>query len=338
MKNMLLYLSLLLASLMGLELSAVQISWLTNYEEAVNQGKSGNKPVILFFTGSDWCGWCSRLEEEVLDTPEFAAQTADKYIFLKLDFPLYKTIPQQLTAQNKQLQQKFAIRSFPTLVIIDPNNQQQIGTTGYRPGGGKQYAEHLGKLTASFSAYKQKVSSLSTQMLPPGELRKMYEQAKNFEFDQDMIAIIKAGIQSDDNVFFLAENYRLLANEGLMHSQEAQALKLQIATLERPAAQLVEYEIALIEYDVLSEKMVTGHCSIDMAVSPLLRYIEKYGCCDRENLWRLEMIISQVYLDKNNFNKALQHAQASYRAAPQTIKTELGFAIKNLQSQILSLN
>jgi thioredoxin-related protein len=30
-----------------------------------------NKPLLLFFTGSDWCGWCIKLQNEVLKTADF---------------------------------------------------------------------------------------------------------------------------------------------------------------------------------------------------------------------------------------------------------------------------
>jgi protein disulfide-isomerase len=30
------------------------------------------KPLLLFFTGSDWCGWCIRLQKRGFKTPEFA--------------------------------------------------------------------------------------------------------------------------------------------------------------------------------------------------------------------------------------------------------------------------
>ncbi|MEI8125793.1 MAG: hypothetical protein WCG42_08565, partial [Parachlamydiaceae bacterium] len=35
------------------------VQWQTNYEEAVRQSKTASKPLVLFFTGSDWCGWCT---------------------------------------------------------------------------------------------------------------------------------------------------------------------------------------------------------------------------------------------------------------------------------------
>lgn len=123
--------------------SAQQIHWYTNYDQAMQESKATSKPLVLFFTGSDWCGWCNKLEDEALDTSAFAAVAGDKFVFLKLDYPLYVTQDASIKAQNQSLQQKYNVRSFPTVIILDTKQNRQLGTTGYVPGGGKVYAEHL---------------------------------------------------------------------------------------------------------------------------------------------------------------------------------------------------
>ncbi len=50
---------------------ASSINWQTDYSKAVQQAKSESKPILLFFTGSDWCGWCKKLDNEVFKSPEF---------------------------------------------------------------------------------------------------------------------------------------------------------------------------------------------------------------------------------------------------------------------------
>ena len=47
------------------------LNWHTDLNKAVNISISENKPMMLFFTGSDWCGWCIRLKKEVFNYPEF---------------------------------------------------------------------------------------------------------------------------------------------------------------------------------------------------------------------------------------------------------------------------
>lgn len=147
------------------------IQWLTSYEEAVNQAQASSKPIVLFFTGSDWCGWCHKLEQESLDTKEFAQLAGDKFIFVKLDFPVNTTLPPQIASQNKQLQKKYSVRGFPTLVILDVQ-QNQIGTAGYRPGGGRAYADYLSKIVSDSFGYKQKMKNMGQQNYSSAELKK----------------------------------------------------------------------------------------------------------------------------------------------------------------------
>ena len=47
-------------------LFAQGLQWQQNYDEALRLSKESGKPVFAFFTGSDWCGWCIRLDREIL--------------------------------------------------------------------------------------------------------------------------------------------------------------------------------------------------------------------------------------------------------------------------------
>lgn len=311
------------------------IKWMTNYEEALNLAKSESKPMILFFTGSDWCGWCNKLEQEVFDQPEFISLAGDKYIFVRLDFPLYAALPAQLSTQNKQLQKKYEIKSFPTLVLIDSADQKQIGVTGYREGGGKSYAIHLQKLIGNYNLYKNKMQNLPRQKLSGIELKKLYEKSKELDLDNDTTYIMRIGMNSDAHIFFRTERYRFLAEEGQIHQQEAIALKKELLALDPHNKELVHYNIAVIEFEALSEENHRSgkETNWEESITPLLTYIDDFGSTDQENLWKLEMIVSQVYLDKNQLPQALNHAQASYKSAPPSVQNEIASAIRSIESQ-----
>lgn len=310
-----------------------KIQWLTNYEQAVTQSKDSSKPIVLFFTGSDWCSWCKKLEEEVFNTPEFAQDTGDKFIFVRLDFPLNSPLPANLTAQNKQLQKKFDIRSFPTVVVLD-YKQQQIGVTGYRPGGGKQYAAHLFKMVSDYSSYREKMQTLHEKKLSGGDLKQLYEKAKELSLENDAIQIVKEGMKSDEKLFFLVERYRFLVDEGHIADKEAVALRAQLLDADPHNKELTHYQVAVIDFESCCEQMQREKYSPETAVAPLVTYIEKFGTQDKSHLWRLQMIISQVYFDQNNLSEALKYARDSYDSAPSSAQPEIAMAIKNIQSQL----
>lgn len=119
------------------------IKWHTNYSAAINEANVTNKPLVLFFTGSDWCTWCVRLEEEVLNTGEFAQAANDKFVFVKLDFPMQHPLDPKTTQQNKDLQRKYGVNSYPTVIVIDSNGRRLGTPTGYQKMSGAEYAQHL---------------------------------------------------------------------------------------------------------------------------------------------------------------------------------------------------
>jgi protein disulfide-isomerase len=122
-----------------------QIQWYTNYNEALGVAKKANKPLLLFFTGSDWCGWCKKMHQEVFSSADFAQAAGNDFIFVDIDFPMNKPLPSQLQQQNNMLKQKYGVTGYPTIIILD-SNSNFIAETGYRPGGGKAYADYLNQL------------------------------------------------------------------------------------------------------------------------------------------------------------------------------------------------
>src|SRR5436190_13058988 len=83
--------------------NGTSINWMTNYQDAVAKAKSEKKPLVLFFTGSDWCGWCKKMESEILNTPDFASAAGSRFVFVMLDYPMNKALPQALADQNAGL-------------------------------------------------------------------------------------------------------------------------------------------------------------------------------------------------------------------------------------------
>jgi protein disulfide-isomerase len=336
MLNTFLFMFSALLTLCSCSLSALpgSVQWQTNYEQASQQAKAESKPLVLFFTGSDWCGWCNKIDEEAFETREFVETAGNKFVFVKLDFPLYSPQDPQLKAQNKALQQKFDIRSFPTIVVFDAKQNQQIGVTGYRQGGGKAFADHLLKLVNDYGQYKQKVSALDKTEFSGSELKHLYDKAIALNLSNDVAKITKKGMKSDEALFFMKERYRFLAEEGQIHSREAVAIRQQILSADPTNAKRMHYEIAVADFEAYTQNMERDGYAPEVAVAPLIDYIEKFGAQDKDNLWRLHILISQVYLDKNKMTTALKYAQHSYESAPSGVQPELARAVQNMRSQL----
>lgn len=119
--------------------------WHEEFAKAQELAKASKKPMLLDFTGSDWCGWCIKLKEEVFDEKEFQHYAAENLVLVELDFPRSKSQKDSIKKQNEKLQQEYGVRGFPTIILLDPEGKK-IGQTGYQEGGPKAYVEHLKEL------------------------------------------------------------------------------------------------------------------------------------------------------------------------------------------------
>ncbi len=108
--------------------------WTTDYAAALLQAKAEKKKVLLFFTGSDWCGWCMRLEKEILSTADFKAYARGELVLVKLDFPRSTPQSPQVKARNQKLSQQYKIDGYPTIIVLNSTGGA-VGTLGYQSGG-----------------------------------------------------------------------------------------------------------------------------------------------------------------------------------------------------------
>jgi thiol-disulfide isomerase/thioredoxin len=124
------------------------LKWTTDYPHALAQAKEQHRQVFLFFTGSDWCVWCKRLQNEILTTPEFIRFAREKFILVELDFPRKKVLPKAVRAQNDKLAEKYGLEVYPTVIVLDSSGTK-VGQVGYQPGGPGPFVEKLSKLQPS---------------------------------------------------------------------------------------------------------------------------------------------------------------------------------------------
>ena len=126
------------------------LTWYTDIMKAQEQSRASNKPIFAFFTGSDWCGWCHKLEREVFEKAAFKKWAKEKVILVELDFPRNKQLPTELAQQNASLQQTFQVQGYPTiwLFFLDKDktsnkmNISALGSLGY-PRGAEQGKEEV---------------------------------------------------------------------------------------------------------------------------------------------------------------------------------------------------
>ncbi|MXN92226.1 thioredoxin fold domain-containing protein [Flavobacterium sp. Sd200] len=144
---------LLFIAFSAVSLQAQELEWQTDITKAVALSEKTKKPLLMFFTGSDWCGWCMRLQKEVLKTPEFAKWAQENVVLVELDFPRRTPQSEELKSQNAQLNQFFQVRGYPTVWFAHGAKGADgkisfdaLGSTGYVAGGPAAWLDGANKI------------------------------------------------------------------------------------------------------------------------------------------------------------------------------------------------
>ena len=137
-------LSLIALASLATSAFAAKEGWLDDLEKAKTQAKAENKKILLDFTGSDWCGWCKKLDAEVFSQQEFKDYAAKKLVLVEVDFPHGFKLPDATKKQNDELAKKFQIRGYPTIVVTSASGTKK-GELGYVEGGPKAFIKALEK-------------------------------------------------------------------------------------------------------------------------------------------------------------------------------------------------
>jgi thioredoxin-related protein len=116
-----------------------QLTWHTDLSKASDLAIKEKKELLLFFTGSDWCGWCKKLQKDVLTKEEFVTWAKKNVILVELDFPRSKAQTDAIKTQNAGLAQQFSIQGYPTVWFVKPTKKKKtknvdlagLGSLGY---------------------------------------------------------------------------------------------------------------------------------------------------------------------------------------------------------------
>jgi len=171
------YGSLILVGLLAWNVSAADELWTTNYEQAQKDAAKAGKSLLMDFSGSDWCGWCIRLDREVFSDDVFKKTVTKDFVLVLLDLPNDKSkIPAEVQAQNERLKGKYAIRGYPTVILADAKGRP-YAQTGYQAGGPETYLAHLAELHKTGTAFAKYMKLAAAPDLKPLDKVRLLDKA-----------------------------------------------------------------------------------------------------------------------------------------------------------------
>ena len=91
------------------------INWLDNYGKAQEESQKTGKPILMLFTGSDWCPYCIKMEKDAFSKPQF---------------PRRRKLLPGVVVQNQKLRSQYKVEAYPTVIITDAKGTQLAPRTG----------------------------------------------------------------------------------------------------------------------------------------------------------------------------------------------------------------
>jgi thioredoxin-related protein len=261
--------------------------WTSDFAAAKKEAAESKKDLLIDFTGSDWCGWCIKLNKEVFSHEPFKTGVKDKFVLVELDYPKDKSkLSAETIKQNGELKKKYAIQGYPTILLADAEGRP-IAKTGYQGGGPEAYVKHLDKLRAmktardeSFAAAAKASGVDKAKALIAAFAAMGLNENLVLEFYGDVVAQIKAADPNDETGF-----------------AKAAAAKARLASFKN-------------ELDVLAKGK-----DFDGALALVDKTLKEGGFSTEENQ-QMMMSRAMIFAQQKKFDEALKTLDEAKALAP----------------------
>lgn len=140
MKRILVLAFILLTTIVIAQNEKGKLHWETNFELAKKKSTKHKKPILMLFTGSDWCPPCKKLKADFFNSDGFAKQ-ADKFVLLMVDLPRNKELVggEEQYKANMMLNTKYGVSSIPVVMAVDANGGIIDKIKSYNAAGDTSY-------------------------------------------------------------------------------------------------------------------------------------------------------------------------------------------------------
>jgi protein disulfide-isomerase len=285
-----------------------------------------DKFLILMFLGSTWCPWSQKMEEEVLSSGFFLQELNDVSLIAKVEISCCQSQDIQLHDLMKNLR----ISESPTVLLFSSSGQL-IKKEGFLSQDAKEWVSYWKEGLISF---KDIMTSLDIckDFKQERLLEDLYQKACYHGFEELKNKICEIGIKIAKRPFFFLEKYEILSKTKKFKHPDMISLRKKISQLDPKNKELSHLKLAIIDFTSIQNRKKNKNPF--EVVSPLVQYIKDFGMGDHENLWKIELMVSQYFLSRGNYSMANEFATKSKLHAPDCLKEDLLSTIKYIDSVI----
>ncbi|HSX04365.1 MAG TPA: thioredoxin family protein [Rhabdochlamydiaceae bacterium] len=285
-----------------------QAIWLEDYKKAVELSKEKNSPLLIVFLGPEECPWSQKLDADILSAPEFQEGLSQDFILLK--------------THDVQFAKKLHLKEYPMIALSDFQGET-LAKMHYLPLSAGDFSLYIKELFFDFQLIKMAVGNQYLRQMPFEQLKTLFQKALRLENSHFKELILEEGLKKDKGAFFLMQHYASSIEKEKIKERRIQRLRKRILERDPKNEHGTHLKIALTDFQVLSKKSKPHK-----AIKPLLEYTQKFGKQDRENLWKVEMMLAQFLFSHDLLKEALFHASLSLDTAPEDKRGEVSESIE----------
>lgn len=108
------------------------LDWHRDKDEAFQAARASHRPVLAFLY-ADWCSYCRQMDAETFRDPRVIDDLGQRFVWLRLNA--------ETNPEGTELQQRFGVEGYPTLLILDEKENEIDRISGYVPPD--QFPERL---------------------------------------------------------------------------------------------------------------------------------------------------------------------------------------------------
>ncbi|MCX6990216.1 MAG: hypothetical protein NTX49_04025 [Chlamydiae bacterium] len=307
-----------------LEASSVKESLKEIQSEALEK----DIPVLIAFLGSGWCPWSMKMENELFSDGALLQKLEDKCFFLQIDMPARASSDLSFI-EIRAIMEEYQVKESPTFVLLSSRGKW-IAQEGFLPLSGEEVTS---RWIQCFEAFVEVTKTLETPFLSEICLGSLYEKAKTFGMCNLQEEILDRALTTAKEPFFYLEKFKALSKERKASDPGMLSLRKKIKALDPNNDQKAHLELAMIDFTSF-QKRKKNRSRPGLAAQPLLDYIVQFGKKDPDNLWKVEMKLSEYFFTRGLLDVALVHAEMSLRESPEGMREDIKQTIDYFKTAI----